>query len=166
MKLQYLVFGSILSTFALAGSIWEHPIPSANTHELSRKRQSANPTKYSVKEPPLTTPWTYEVGTNPWSEYPRPQLQRSRWKNLNGIWTYQNVSGLDAVRSPPINQTLQNEVLIPSCLESGLSGKQLILQSSSALLTSRQEFKAITLYILGFRLLLLCHQIGSNSGFF
>lgn len=32
---------------------------------------------YSVKTPPLTTNWTYEVGTNPWPEYPRPQLQRS-----------------------------------------------------------------------------------------
>lgn len=35
---------------------------------------------YSVKTPPLTTNWTYEVGTNPWPEYPRPQLQRSQCK--------------------------------------------------------------------------------------
>lgn len=34
-------------------------------------------TTYSVKTPPLTTNWTYEVGTNPWPEYPRPQLQRA-----------------------------------------------------------------------------------------
>jgi hypothetical protein len=31
-------------------------------------RQS-NGTGYSVKTPPLDTPWTYEVGTNPWPEY-------------------------------------------------------------------------------------------------
>ncbi|KAK3077670.1 hypothetical protein LTS18_009615, partial [Coniosporium uncinatum] len=81
-------------------------------------------TSYSVKTPPLDTPWTYEVGTNPWSEYPRPQLQRSQWQNLNGIWRYQNASSLNAVNSPPFNSTLANEVLIPSCLESGLSGIQ------------------------------------------
>jgi hypothetical protein len=126
MKLQYLFLSSTLMSCALAGNTWKHPIPGASRSELPRKRQTANTTRYTVKEPPLTTPWTYEVGTNPWPEYPRPQLQRSQWQNLNGIWTYQNASGLDAIHAPPVNQTLQNEVLIPSCLESGLSGKQLI----------------------------------------
>lgn len=44
-----------------------------------------NATKYSVKEPPLTTDWKYKVGANPWPEYPRPQLERSDWQNLNGF---------------------------------------------------------------------------------
>ncbi|KAK4889126.1 hypothetical protein LTR27_012029 [Elasticomyces elasticus] len=90
---------------------------------LSVPRQASNSTKYAVKTPPLTTPWTYTAGTDPWPEYPRPQLQRSRWQSLNGIWTYQNASSLDAVNSLPSGQ-LANEVLIPSCLESGLSGIQ------------------------------------------
>lgn len=51
-------------------------------------------------------------------------MQRSQWKNLNGIWTYENASSLDAVNSPPSNSKLANEVLVPSCLESGLSGIQ------------------------------------------
>jgi hypothetical protein len=80
-------------------------------------------TKYAVKQPPLTTPWTNTAGTDPWPEYPRPQLQRSEWLSLNGIWTYQNASSLDSVRSPPFGQVLASEVLIPSCLESGLSGQ-------------------------------------------
>ncbi|KAF1988469.1 glycoside hydrolase family 2 protein [Aulographum hederae CBS 113979] len=79
---------------------------------------------YAVKTPPLTTPWTDEVGTNPWPEYPRPLMERANWQNLNGIWRYENASGLGAVSSPPFNQTLSQEVLIPSCLESGLSGIQ------------------------------------------
>lgn len=79
-------------------------------------------TKYAVKQPPLTTNWTDQVGTNPWPEYPRPQRQRSDWKNLNGIWQYQAATSLDAVQSPPFGQALAQEVLIPSCLESGLSG--------------------------------------------
>lgn len=89
---------------------------------------------YTVKEPPLTTDWTYRVGTNPWPEYPRPQLQRAEWRNLNGVWKYQNSSSLDAVHSPPFGHILQHEVLVPSCLESGLSGK-FILMESEALLT-------------------------------
>lgn len=77
---------------------------------------------YAVKEPPLTTDWTCKVGTNPWPEYPRPQLERSEWQNLNGIWKYQDAASLDSVKSPPFGQELAQEVLIPSCLESGLSG--------------------------------------------
>ncbi|EMC97998.1 glycoside hydrolase family 2 protein [Baudoinia panamericana UAMH 10762] len=88
------------------------------------RRQNTNSTKYAVQTPPLTTNWTYEVGTNPWPQYPRPQLERSQWQTLNGIWTYQNASSIDAVNSPPFNQALANQVLIPSCLESGLSGIQ------------------------------------------
>ncbi|KAJ5629189.1 hypothetical protein N7528_002846 [Penicillium herquei] len=79
---------------------------------------------YAPKEPPLTTPWTDKVGTDPWPEYPRPQLQRAQWQNLNGIWQYQNASSLSAVQNPPFGQDLAQEVLIPSCLESGLSGIQ------------------------------------------
>lgn len=83
----------------------------------------ARSAKYAPKEPPLTTPWTDKVGTKPWPEYPRPLLQRSDWKNLNGIWKYQNASDLNAVDSPPFGQDLAQEVLIPSCIESGLSGE-------------------------------------------
>lgn len=95
----------------------------ASALNVPRQYSNSTSTKYAVKTPPLTTPWTYEVGTNPWPEYPRPQLERSQWQSLNGIWTYQNASSLDAVSSPPFGQALANEVLIPSCLESGLSGK-------------------------------------------
>ena len=89
---------------------------------INYPRQANGSTAYTVQTPPLDTPWTYEVGTNPWPQYPRPQLKRSQWQSLNGIWTYQNASSLDAVNSPPFGQTLANEVLVPSCLESGLSG--------------------------------------------
>lgn len=80
--------------------------------------------QYTVKTPPLTTNWTYTVGTNPWPEYPRPKLQRTQWQSLNGIWTYANASSLEAVKAPPFNKTLPQEVLVPFCLESGLSGLQ------------------------------------------
>jgi hypothetical protein len=83
-------------------------------------QNGTNSTKYAVQTAPLTTDWTYKVGTNPWPEYPRPQLATSDWQSLNGIWTYQNTTSLNG--APPFGQILPNEVLVPSCLESGLSG--------------------------------------------
>ena len=82
---------------------------------------SSSDTPYSVKAPPLTTDWTYTVGTDPWNENPRPQLIRKRWQSLNGIWSYRNASSLNDVFSPPSGH-LGQAVMIPSCLESGLSG--------------------------------------------
>lgn len=80
---------------------------------------------YEVKTPPLDTDWTYKVGTSPWPEYPRPQLVRDRWQNLNGVWSYRNAESHDEVDRPPTGDLGQG-VLIPSCLESGLSGEWLI----------------------------------------
>ncbi|UKZ47693.1 hypothetical protein TrVGV298_001919 [Trichoderma virens] len=51
--------------------------------------QGGSPVPYKVQTPPLDTEWTYKVGTNPWPEHPRPQLQRDAWQSLNGIWTFQ-----------------------------------------------------------------------------
>ncbi|KAK8044550.1 Glycoside hydrolase- superfamily [Apiospora rasikravindrae] len=80
---------------------------------------------YQVQTPPLDTEWTYKVGTNPWPEYPRPLLQRPQWQNLNGIWKYRRASASEG-RMAPINESFANaaDVLVPSCLESGLSGVQ------------------------------------------
>ncbi|KAI0206998.1 family 2 glycosyl hydrolase [Astrocystis sublimbata] len=70
---------------------------------------------YEVKTPPLDTDWTYKVGTNPWPEYPRPQLQRDRWQSLNGVWQFGE--GKSAPGYPN-----GQDVLVPSCIESALSG--------------------------------------------
>jgi beta-galactosidase/beta-glucuronidase len=79
---------------------------------------------YAVKTPPLDTIWTSQVGTNPWPQHPRPKLQRPQWQSLNGIWTYRAASSLEELQAPPFNLTFPTDVLIPSCLESGLSGVQ------------------------------------------
>ena len=37
----------------------------------------------------IKTKWAKEVDPkNVWPEYPRPQLQRKDWLNLNGAWSY------------------------------------------------------------------------------
>ena len=38
---------------------------------------------------PMTTTWGDKVtADNVWQEYPRPQLERTNWTNLNGKWSY------------------------------------------------------------------------------
>jgi hypothetical protein len=95
---------------------------SASTGGPYKRQNATSPPGYAVLEPPLTTDWTYKVGTNPWPEYPRPLLERSDWKNLNGVWQYRNASNGD-IKSPPFGTDLGKPVLVPFCLESGLSGK-------------------------------------------
>ncbi|KAJ5929161.1 hypothetical protein N7454_007009 [Penicillium verhagenii] len=113
-----LLQGVVLSL--LAGTGFAQP-GKYGSHPPAKQARAAG---YVLKEPPLTTPWTDKVGVNPWPEYPRPQMQRSQWQNLNGVWQYQNASSLAAVRNPPFAQDLAQDVLVPSCLESGLSGIQ------------------------------------------
>lgn len=75
---------------------------------------------WQMKEPQLETPWTADVGPdNAHQEYPRPQLVRERWKNLNGIWQFSTASEGE---SPPIGQDLDERVLVPYPIESALSG--------------------------------------------
>lgn len=38
---------------------------------------------------PLMTQWAKDVSPDKvWPEYPRPQMVRDRWQNLNGLWDY------------------------------------------------------------------------------
>ncbi|TIB91807.1 hypothetical protein E3Q19_02254 [Wallemia mellicola] len=78
---------------------------------------------YAVQGPPLKTRWTDQVGTNPWPSHPRPQMFRQDWQTLNGLWQFSptDAQGLD---SPPTGQNLERQILVPSCIESGLSGIQ------------------------------------------
>ena len=54
---------------------------------------------------------------NVWPEYPRPQMVRDNWENLNGLWDYA-ITSKDA--SAPSNW--DGEILVPFCVESALSG--------------------------------------------
>jgi hypothetical protein len=72
--------------------------------------------------PPLATPWTAQVGPqNALPEYPRPQLVRSKWQNLNGVWEFGKAQ---AGQAPPVGQELGERVLVPYPIESALSGIQ------------------------------------------
>ncbi|QAY70759.1 glycoside hydrolase family 2 protein [Xylanimonas protaetiae] len=77
--------------------------------------------------PPLTTPWTDEVGPgDALPEYPRPQLARPTaadpdWLDLNGVWQYEAWDGSGAI---PFGTDLPGTILVPYPEESALSGVQ------------------------------------------
>lgn len=81
---------------------------------------------YQLQTPPLDTPWTDKVGLSPWPDHPRPQLKRDAWLNLNGIWTWESVGSGNDLGSGPVYTPgpLGREVLVPSCIESAISGLQ------------------------------------------
>ncbi|MFD1511905.1 LamG-like jellyroll fold domain-containing protein [Halomarina rubra] len=75
---------------------------------------------WSMKEPQMYTPWTGDVGPeNAHPEYPRPQMERKQWQNLNGVWQF---SGASEGEEPPIGEDLDESILVPYPVESGLSG--------------------------------------------
>jgi Glycosyl hydrolases family 2, sugar binding domain/Glycosyl hydrolases family 2, TIM barrel domain len=67
---------------------------------------------------PLMTRWGKAVTPeNAWKEYPRPQLVRKEWLNLNGLWDY---AITDKGAAKP--EKWDGKVLVPFCVESALSG--------------------------------------------
>ena len=68
----------------------------------------------------LKTKWAEQV--NPAAvlpEYPRPQLERTAWLNLNGEWEY---AIRDRGQAEP--ETFDGKILVPFAVESSLSGVQ------------------------------------------
>ncbi len=69
---------------------------------------------------PLSTRWTQEVLPNrTLPEYPRPQMVRAEWMNLNGLWQFE---ALTADREPTPGKDLAGQILVPFPIESALSG--------------------------------------------
>lgn len=69
-------------------------------------------------EGPLRTRWAKDVSPeNAHPEYPRPQLVRSEWLNLNGLWDLA-ITPKDAPRP----EQFSTQILVPFPVESSLSG--------------------------------------------
>ena len=76
------------------------------------------PGSYKPAKGPLMTRWAKDVSaTNALNEYPRPQMVRSDWANLNGLWEYA-ITAKDAARPAKFDGT----ILVPFPVESALSG--------------------------------------------
>ncbi len=66
------------------------------------------------------TKWAADVDVeNPLPEYPRPQMVREQWMNLNGLWEFSPGNKNDEV---PTGGDLDREILVPYPVESALSG--------------------------------------------
>ncbi|KUJ36900.1 glycosyl hydrolase family 2 [Streptomyces sp. NRRL F-5122] len=68
----------------------------------------------------LRTKWADDVTpANAHREYPRPQLTRDAWQNLNGSWQF---AAATAGENPPVGRKLAEQILVPYPVESQLSG--------------------------------------------
>jgi beta-galactosidase/beta-glucuronidase len=68
----------------------------------------------------IKTAWASKVDPSaPLPEYPRPQLMRDMWQNLNGLWNY---TILPKGANAP--EKFDGKILVPFAIESSLSGVQ------------------------------------------
>jgi len=66
----------------------------------------------------IMTQWAQNINpAQPFPEYPRPQMQRSLWQNLNGLWEYTITT-----KHAPQPSEYQGTILVPFAIESALSG--------------------------------------------
>lgn len=74
----------------------------------------------------LYTPEGEVLEGQPWRVYPRPQMKRDHWLNLNGEWDF-------AVRDQRFPKSYDRKILVPFCPESMLSGIHTHFDEGSAL---------------------------------
>lgn len=95
--------------------------------------------QYAPAGDSLKTRWASEITPeNVWQEYPRPQMAREDWLNLNGLWDY-------AIRSKDVNSIdeifvdqFDGKILVPFCVESSLSGVQKYVGKDNVLWYQRE----------------------------
>ncbi len=67
----------------------------------------------------IKTPWSEKLDpANVLPAYPRPQLVRKNWQNLNGLWQY----AISNVVQKTIPEKFDGNILVPFAVESSLSG--------------------------------------------
>lgn len=92
---------------------------------------------WEMKKAPIMTKWAELVSPeNALPEYPRPQLVRSEWMNLNGLWEFEGTEGINKrisadewkgvdnsiFKDVKSGEKLSGEILVPYPVESALSG--------------------------------------------
>jgi beta-galactosidase/beta-glucuronidase len=90
------------------------------------------PAKRNLKpvQSDLITKWGENVtAENAWTQYPRPQMARDQWTNLNGMWNYA-VASDKQVDAP---EKWDGQILVPFSLESKLGGVERLLFDDESL---------------------------------
>ena len=84
----------------------------------------------------LMTTWGEKVTPeNAWREYPRPQMVRSNWTNLNGQWDYAVTSVTNTSGRP---KSWEGKILVPFAIESKLSGVERLIRPDEFLWYTRK----------------------------
>lgn len=66
----------------------------------------------------IKTKWAFQIDpSNVLPEYPRPIMERSDWKNLNGLWNFAIIE-----QGECIPEEFKDNILVPFAVESSLSG--------------------------------------------
>ena len=81
---------------------------------------SSSVTAQSREMRPVSIPTRWAKAVTPdnvWPEYPRPQMVRANWQNLNGLWDYAITD-----RKSRRPKHYQGQILVPFPVESALSG--------------------------------------------
>ncbi|MBQ5664144.1 MAG: hypothetical protein IIV19_06945, partial [Bacteroidaceae bacterium] len=118
---------SLIDTIATTG---EATIAIHNYRKLTQKIFDASlscymngkytPIKWEMKKGALESVFAKDIDVdNVWGEYPRPQMVRKEWQNLNGVWQLQPLFG-DKEGMP--EDAYSMEILVPFPVESPISG--------------------------------------------
>ena len=84
----------------------------------------------------MLTTWGEKVTSeNAWREYPRPQMVRQNWTNLNGDWEYAITS---VTNTPGRPEKWDGKIRVPFCIESALSGVGRLLEPDEFLWYTRK----------------------------
>jgi hypothetical protein len=113
----------VLQRLAILALLLARPLHAEDTNQVD----STN--AWHAQRASLMTRWAEKVSpTNDHPEYPRPQMVRTEWLNLNGLWDYA-VKPM-AAEQPDI---YDGKILVPFPIESALSGVMKPLDDKSAL---------------------------------
>lgn len=85
---------------------------------FGRDAPGSAPPAWKPVEGSLLSRWARDVSPDKvHPEYPRPQMVRPKWQNLNGLWDYALVA-----KSAPTPTQFDGKILVPFPIESALSG--------------------------------------------
>jgi len=72
---------------------------------------------WKIAENPIITKWAHDVDPlKPWLQYPRPDMVRNAWINLNGVWDF-------SITQKGIKpEKWEGSILVPYPVESAISG--------------------------------------------
>ena len=104
------VGGTAVAVMAAGGIASAQPATRPSTRPVASAWKPA--------DAPLMTRFAADVDpAAPLPEYPRPQLRRDDWRNLNGLWDY-----AVAAKDDPDPADIDGQILVPFPIESALSG--------------------------------------------